>query len=409
MKREGSAVCQVPWFRRFWAKVILACLPRAREPDMGEPPLFFEPCAARFVEAPLMRQEPFVPAGEEHGVEFEPLGGMKRHQVDAVGAFLGLRVHDQAHMLEEARERVELLHEADQLFQVLELRLRLRRALGLPHAGIAGLIEDQLGELGMPHRVDQRAPAVEGSDQVGKRLARLGLELLGLDDQPRRLEQRHPLRARQLMHGLEARFAETPPRRVEDALEFEVVRRIERHLEIGGRVPDLLALVEAGPADDAIGEPKGDEAVLEGAHLERGADEDRDRAQRVTLPLLLLDILADDARFLLVVPAALDLDLVAERAVGAERLAETPLVVGDQPRGRAEDMPGRAVIALEPDDLGAGEVGLEPQDVVDLGAAPAIDRLVVVADAADVAVALREQPEPQILGDVRSPDIRPPA
>jgi hypothetical protein len=47
-------------------------------------------------------------------------------------------------------------------------------------------------------------------------------------------------------------------------------------------------------------------------------------------------------------------------------------------------MAGGAVVALEPDDLGAGKVVLEAQDVVDLGAAPAVDRLVVVADAADV-------------------------
>jgi hypothetical protein len=53
-------------------------------------------------------------------------------------------------------------------------------------------------------------------------------------------------------------------------------------------------------------------------------------------------------------------------------------------RGGGEDVPGGAVIALEPDDLGAGKVVLEAQDVVDLGAAPAVDRLVVVADAADV-------------------------
>jgi hypothetical protein len=58
--------------------------------------------------------------------------------------------------------------------------------------------------------------------------------------------------------------------------------------------------------------------------------------------------------------------------------------VGDEVRGGGEDVAGGAVIALEPDDLGAGEVVLEAQDVVDLGAAPAVDRLVVVADAADV-------------------------
>src|SRR5262245_45098295 len=63
-------------------------------------------------------------------------------------------------------------------------------------------------------------------------------------------------------------------------------------------------------------------------------------------------------------------------------------------------MGGGAIVALEPDDLSAWEVGLEAEDVVDLGPAPAIDRLVVIADAADVAGSSSEQPEPQILDDV---------
>ncbi len=71
-------------------------------------------------------------------------------------------------------------------------------------------------------------------------------------------------------------------------------------------------------------------------------------------------------------------------AVGEQRLAEPALIVGDEVRGGAEDVGGGAVVALEPDDLGAGKILLEAQDVVDLRAAPAIDRLVVVADAADV-------------------------
>src|SRR6185312_5470046 len=69
---------------------------------------------------------------------------------------------------------------------------------------------------------------------------------------------------------------------------------------------------------------------------------------------------------------------------GVQRLAEPALVVRDDVRGRGEDVAGRAVVALEPDHLGAREVVIEAQDVVDLGAAPAVDRLVVVADAADV-------------------------
>ena len=202
------------------------------------------------------------------------------------------------------------------------------------------------------------------------------------------------------MQRFHAGFTQTPARGVDDALEFEVVGGVQRHLEIGGRVPDLLALVEARAADHAIGQAKGDEAVFEGAHLEGRAHQDGDLAQGVALMLDLLDVLADQPCFFLVVPAAFDLDLVARLAVGPERLAHPPLVMGDQPGGGAENMPGRAVVALEPDDLGAGKVGLEAEDVVDLGAAPAIDRLVVVADAADIAAALSEQAQPEILRDV---------
>ena len=66
--------------------------------------------------------------------------------------------------------------------------------------------------------------------------------------------------------------------------------------------------------------------------------------------------------------------------------------MGDEMGGGAEDMRGRAVVALQPDDGGARKILLEAQDVVDLGAAPAIDRLVVVADAADVDFCCRSRP-----------------
>ena len=83
--------------------------------------------------------------------------------------------------------------------------------------------------------------------------------------------------------------------------------------------------------------------------------------------------------------------------VGPQRLAEAAGVVGDQAVGGGEDVRGRAVILLEPDDLRAGEVLFEAQDVGDLRAAPGIDRLVVVADAAEVAARLGEQPQPVVL------------
>ena len=73
-------------------------------------------------------------------------------------------------------------------------------------------------------------------------------------------------------------------------------------------------------------------------------------------------------------------------------------------------MRGGAIVPLEADDPGAGEVLLEAQDVVDFRTAPAIDRLVVVADAADIDApsggaasrlrALGQKTQPHVLGRV---------
>ena len=66
-----------------------------------------------------------------------------------------------------------------------------------------------------------------------------------------------------------------------------------------------------------------------------------------------------------------------------------------------EDVLRRAVVLLEQDDARAREVALEVEDVADVGGAPRVDRLVGVADDADVAVAGGEQLRQLVLGDVR--------
>ena len=178
--------------------------------------------------------------------------------------------------------------------------------------------------------------------------------------------------------------------RVDDALEGEVVGRLRDHAQIGQRVADLHALVEARPADDAVGQAELDEALLEFAHLERGAHQKRDLVERMVLSLVaggalqLLDLLADGARFFLRVPGAGDLDLFAGDVFGAESFSEPAFVVGDEMRSGRQDMSGASVVSFQPNNLGAGEVMVESENVIDLRPAPAIDRLIVIADAADV-------------------------
>ena len=60
-------------------------------------------------------------------------------------------------------------------------------------------------------------------------------------------------------------------------------------------------------------------------------------------------------------------------------------------------MRGGAVILLQLDHLGFGKILLEAQDIGDFRTAPRIDRLVIITDAADILMALREQAQPEIL------------
>src|SRR3546814_1437919 len=96
---------------------------------------------------------------------------------------------------------------------------------------------------------------------------------------------------------------------------------------------DLLALVEARPADHAVGNAEGDEAFLELAGLKACPHQHRDFVQAVPGALQRLDFLADDARLLLAVPQAADHNrLAGRRVVGVERLDEPPFVMSSEER-----------------------------------------------------------------------------
>ena len=105
----------------------------------------------------------------------------------------------------------------------------------------------------------------------------------------------------------------------------------------------------------------------------------------------LFGIGGDIAGFLFRVPHALHLDLLAGLAFRPQRFAEAALVGGDEAQRRGQDRRRRAVIAFEADHLGPRKVALEAQDVLDLRPAPAIDRLIVVAHDADIALLAGQQ------------------
>ncbi len=157
-------------------------LARPGDADIGEPPLLLEPRAPLFVERALRGEQPFLPAGQEDDVELQPLGRMQRHDRDGVVAGLAIGIHDQRDVFEEAGHGVELLHGAHQLLQILQPPRRVGRAVGLPHLGVARLLQNDFRQLGVREMVELRPPAVEGGQQVAQRGARARRDLVGLDD-----------------------------------------------------------------------------------------------------------------------------------------------------------------------------------------------------------------------------------
>ena len=127
--------------------------------------------------------------------------------------------------------------------------------------------------------------------------------------------------------------------------------------------------------------------------------------QKMILALQLLDLFADRSGLLGLVPRhpgrGTGFAFVAVRRIGEQRPCRGLLWLWAIRPDAAPRMWGcRTVVALQPHHGGAGKVVLEAQDVADLRAAPAIDRLVVVADATDVAFALGQKAQPQVLRDV---------
>jgi hypothetical protein len=167
--------------------------------------------------------------------------------------------------------------------------------------------------------------------------------------------------------------------------------------QVRDRVLHLGPLVELHAADDDVGNPLPQQLFFEGPRLGVGAIEDRD----VPRPPSPLGDRARDRFGLL--PVLLEVSQAHAGplpAVGVQLLFAAAPVVRDDAGGGPENPVGRAVVRLERHDARAREVLVEPEDVLDLGAPPAVDRLVLVPDGAERVRALSEELDEGVLGTV---------
>ncbi len=98
------------------------------------------------------------------------------------------------------------------------------------------------------------------------------------------------------------------------------------------------------------------------------------------------DLARDPFRLIHLVRGAHECDERAKLVFRVEDLAFSVLVFRDDLVRCPEDQLSRAVIALQANRPGGGKVPLEFEDVSDVSPPPPIDRLVVIADNAEVAM-----------------------
>ena len=226
-----------------------------------------------------------------------------------------------------------------------------------------------------------------------------------LQSDPCPVDQRHAIISRRGLDDLLRFIAEAALRRIHNPLERQIVIGRGHDAEIGHRIADFEPFIKARTADDAIGQTDRQETVLEGAHLVGRTHENShvveiEAAHATGAALHRLDFLTNPACFFLAIPMTDQTDLFTVLLFGPEFLAKPALIAPDDTGGGREDMRSGSVVLFQPDHMSTGKILFEPKDIAHFGPAPAIDRLVVVADAADVLVTLSKQAQPEILGDV---------
>ena len=215
---------------------------------------------------------------------------------------------------------------------------------------------------------------------------------------------------------LDGLVADPPRRHVDDPFEADAVGVGPQDPQVRERVLDLAAAVEPRPTDELVADAIAQERFLDRAGLGVHPVHHRDVARPELRFVVLvgaagqrrrapsdeaLDLAGDPLGLLFLVVGLEPLDLDPALVLGPELLVLARDVARDDRMGGVEDQLGRPVVLLQLDDGRRRPVALEIEDVPEVGAAPGVDRLVVVADDAEVVVGRRQRPDPQVLGAVR--------
>ena len=281
--------------------------------------------------------------------------------LDAPARLVGVLVGERR---DEPRAVDDHLHHAAQLARVLLSLL------------------DKLHEL--PHRATGRG-------------AQLGIE----NDELGALHERHAHLAGELLDALDGGLADAAARHVDDALRGNVVGGVHDQREVCHDVANLRAIEELRAADDAVGHARAQKHIFKHARLRVRAVENGDLVVRHAGGAAFLDLARDPTALVALVSRHIDVDLLAILGGSEEFLRLAVLIVRNNGVRGGEHIAHAAVVLFELHRMAIGIILLELENVADVGAAPRVNGLVVIAHDHDVFVLLRQKPGDRVLSMVR--------
>ena len=374
---------------------------RPGDPDVGESAFLLH--LVWLGERTDVGEHALLDADEEHDRELEALRRVQSHQDDLVVVVELIGVGDERHLLHELVDDGELPGGPDEFAEVLDAGVRLDRVFRLQLGQVARALECQLEHVAGSVRViggGGREP-VDQLDELADAAQGLAGHA-GLLATPQRLDERDALRRGECVELVDARIADPALGGVQDPFHRHLVGRVERRPKVRHHVLHLAPVVEPGSPDDLVRDTDPHERLFEHAALRVRPVQDRDVTPVEGLVVLqLLGRRRDEGGLVALVFGVIAHDPFARPDVGPQRLGLAFLVVVDDRIRRVEDRLRAAVVLVEHDRRHVGERLLELHDVAEVGPTESVDRLVRVADHADVLVPTGQLQDDLVLRLVR--------
>ena len=306
------------------------------------------------------------------------------------------------HQFEKARKcglgraLTKLTHGTDELAKVLHATLRFRGVLILERLHVPARDQYFVAELVQRQRLRLRT---ERLDQLPKRhyLGRgRPLDRRILLDVLERLPDAGAGLGRVVQQAVDRGLSDSPSGRVDHAQQADVVVGVMNDAKVSHRIFDLRPVVKPHASDHAIRQVGGAECFLENTRLRVSSIKRHHVFETASVGLGALHHPDEELRLVPLVFVANNTDFGTVVVFGPKSLGLTIDVTRDDRVGDAQNAPGRPIVLLELDHLGARKLPAKIENVAAVGPSPTIDALVVVSHHAEVLM-LRDQGSDQAI------------